>query len=86
MGGASKNILSERGSLTAVEAAITMSIGLLFTVAAYIFQHHSADITSHDKCVMQKMAELDGNGQPKYNMADPDLLSKINIDCPGGSQ
>jgi hypothetical protein len=77
---------SDRGSITAIEAAITMSIGLLFAVGAYIFQQHSADITTHDKCVVKMMAEgKDENGQP-YHMADPDLMTKINSKCSGGGQ
>ena len=82
----SHHVYSERGSITAIEAAITMSIGLFFAVGAYLFQQHSAEVTSHDRCVIQKMAEVDNKGQLKYNMADPTLLSKLKLDCVEGGQ
>ena len=81
-----QHLYSDRGSLTVVETVITMSFGLLFAVGAYIFQQHSAGITSHDQCVMQKIAEVNEKGQPTYNLTDPELLSKINIKCPEGGQ
>jgi hypothetical protein len=83
---ASKCSKFERGSVTLIEAVVTMSIGLLFAVGALLFQQHTADIVSRDKCVTQKIAELDDKGQPMYNLSDPDLLSKMDLVCPKDGQ